>query len=139
LTDPTLDWEMPYNYVDYEMSPLREYYSEFPEAFLMYINEEKVRDPLKGKDFQKLIQFTFARYGVDYLHPAFTLRNVREQFYYYLKSKRKTHVEVQRLREMFDNDSIFKAYIQSRLDYTNKILSKDHLKGIDRILILIIR
>ena len=128
-SDPTLTWELPYEYIEYEMSPFREYYAEFPEQFIMYMNEEKVRDPIKGKDFKELVQFTFARYGVDYLHPAFSLKNVREQFFYYLKAKRKSEVEVQRLRELFDNDSVFKTYIQSRVDYTNKFLSRDNFKG----------
>ena len=87
LSDETLTWELPYDYIEYEMSPFREYYAEFPEAFIMYMNEEKVRDSLKGNDFKELIQFTFARYGVDYLHPAFSLNNVREHFFFYLKSK----------------------------------------------------
>lgn len=126
-----MDWELPFEYVEYELSPLREYYNEFPEAFLMYVNEEVVRDPLKGEDFKLLVQFTFARYGVDYMHPAFTLRNVREHFYYYLKSRRKSQVEVQRLRELFDSDTVFDAYISSRVDEADRLLSEENWDGSD--------
>lgn len=128
-TDESLNWEYPINYVEYELSPLREYYAEFPEAFLMYLNEEIVRDPLKGEDFKLLVQFTFARYGVDFMHPGFNLRNVREQFFYFLKSRRKNEVEVQRLRELFDNDSVFDDYIKSRVNEADLLLSKEHLNG----------
>ena len=128
-TDTTLEWELPFHLIEYELSPFREYYKEFPEAFLMYLNEETVRDPIKGVDFKLLVQFTFARYGVDFQHPAFTLRNVREHFYYYLKSRRKGEVKVQRLRELFDNDSVFNSYIKGRVDFTNKLLSEDNLDG----------
>lgn len=129
MTDPNLTWEYPFPYIEYEMSPFREYYKDFAEPFLMYINEEKIRDSLRAQDFKELIEFTFARYGIDYNNPTFTLNTVRENLYYFLKSKNKTKVEMIRLRELFDNDSVFKSYIDSRLDYTNQILSKNNISG----------
>ena len=129
LSDASLNWEYPFPYIEYEMSPFKEYYHEFPEPFLMYINQEVVRDSVRGKDFKEIVEFTFARYGIDFNNPTFTLRTVRENFYYYLKSKNKSRLEVLRLRELFENDSIFKNYIDSRLKFTNEILSKNSVSG----------
>ena len=95
----------------------------------MYLNKEKIVDSENLEDFQDVVHFTFSRYGVDYLHPTFNLDAVREKFYYYLKSKNKIEVETKRLKEMFENDSIFKSYIDSRVNFSNKFLSKTNQSG----------
>jgi len=133
LSDPktfeNLTLEFPVPFISKEFSPFREYYHCFPETFIRYLNQEKFKKPEAFNDFEQIVKFTFARYGIDYANPTFNLKDVRERLYYYFKNKRKTFVETQRLKELFESDTVFRDYIQSRADFSEKLFSKEQTSG----------
>ena len=129
FSDSSLNWEMPFKFVRHELSPYVEYYQDFPEAFIMYMNEEPLRDPVKAHHFQDIVKFTLARYAIDFNHPLFHLDYVRKKFFLYMKKKHRERVQVQRLKEILENETTFKKYIDERVDQLNQFVNSEANEG----------
>jgi hypothetical protein len=126
-----LNWEFPVPFIANEFSPFREFYNIFPEGFLTYINEQKIQDHHLLEDFNQIVKFSFARYGIDFANPTFNLKDARERLYLYFKSKRKEMVRKQRLKEMFESDTVLKAYLQSRIDFSKDLFDETNTSSRD--------
>ena len=129
LEDSSLTWEIPFEFNQFELSPFKNFYKTFPEAFIMYVNEEAMVDPLRARNFKKVVETTLARYGIDFMHPGFTLGYVREKLYYYFKNKKKMEVQVNRLKELLGNKSVLNTYLKSRISQMESLLSQNSVDG----------
>ena len=134
--DRTLHWQSPFPLIRQELSPFKDFYATFPEPFLCYINEEEVRDPAKGKHLSKVVKLTFARYGIDFLHPSFHLEHARKKLYQFFQNAHKGRVQIDRLKELFEGDGALKKYIDRRVHFIDQILGDDCYDGMFIILIL---
>lgn len=130
LTDKSLDWEIPFTYNPYELSPYKDYYKRLPEGFIMYINQEPMIEPLKARSFKKLVEFTLARYGIDYLHPCFHLEALQKKLYLLFKNEKMNNVKAQRAREVLENETTFKKLVDDRIGEIDKFFSKESMSGI---------
>ena len=127
--DKTLDWEIPFFYNPYELSPYKDFYEKLPEGFIMYINEEPMVEALKARKFEELVQFTLARYGIDYLHPSFKLSVLQKRLYYFFKSKRVSATKSQRSREVLEDETTFHRLVDGRLGELERFFSKENMSG----------
>ena len=96
------------------MLPTRNYYKEFPEAFLSYLNQTDLQNPYQCKNYVEVVKGNLFRIGVDYLNPTYDREEVKEKLGMFFTSQNNLHQKFQEFHDFISDRKMFDDHLRER-------------------------